>query len=282
MGLFDGLFGGGDGGFDEANENIRRNRALLDKIELPDYEEFNPLLQNYESAQFQTLSEDPVIRSQQLSILNKMAGLSETGLSDVDAQGFQNARDLGNQEARAGTENAISSAQMRGVGGSGLEFAMREAANQGGAQRALNAGLGQAAESAKGRAAYLKAFGDATGSMRDQDYKTQATNTGIINQFNMANSQGRNNANASNVDNKNSAFQYNQGLKDKNFNNQMAKVTGQMNLNNQQSDIAMAEAEQKRRRNAALTGAIGAGIGGAVGGGAGAQVGYGVGSGLGG
>jgi len=250
-------------GFSSSFENIAKNRALLDSIALPEYEEYNPLLENYESAQYQTLSEDPVLRSQQISILNKMAGLAETGLSDADAQGFQNARDLGNQEARSGTENAISSAQLRGVGGSGLEFAMREAANQGGAQRALNAGLGQASESAKGRAAYLKAFGDATGSMRDQDYRAEAANTGIINQFNMANSTGRNNTNSNNANTKNTAFQYNQGLKDKNFNNQMQRATGQMNLNNQVNDISLAQSAQRDAKNAAAYNTMGsfAGIG---------------------
>lgn len=261
MGLFDALFGGGDQGFSEANRNISKNRALLDQVELPEYQEFNPELQDYISTQSQTLSEDPLVRSQQMSILNKMAGLSETGLSDVDAAGFQKARDEGAQIARSGRENALHDAQMRGVGGSGLEFALREMGNQGGAQSAQQAGLNTAAESARGRAAYLKAFGDATGHMRDQDYRTQATNTGIINDFNKMNTQGRNQAMQNNVDTRNQAFQYNQGLKDKNFNNQMSRATGQMNLNNQQTDVALAKDAQRSARGNAVIGAIG-GIGG--------------------
>jgi hypothetical protein len=280
MGLFDALFGGGDSGFSEANRNIAKNRALLEGIELPEYEEFNPELYNYESANFETLSEDPVLRSQQLSILNKMAGLSETGLTDVDAAGFDKARELGNQEARAGRESALRDAQMRGVGGSGLEFALREAGNQSGAEMARKSGMDQAAETAKSRAAYIKAFGDMTGQVRDQDYRTENANKGIINQFNMANTQGRNAANQNNVDSRNSAFQYNQNLKDKNFNNQMSRATGQMNLNNQQTDVSIAEAEQKRKRNAALTGIAGAGVGAAFGGTQGAGLGYSIGSAL--
>ncbi len=269
-------------GFSSSYENIAKNRSLLDQIALPEYQEYVPQLENYESTQAQTLSEDPVLRSQQISILNKMAGLADTGMSDADAEGFNKARELGAQQAKAGRESALSGAQMRGVGGSGLEFALREAGNQSGAQASQNAGLNQAAESARGRAAYLKAFGDATGSMRNQDYRAQAENTGIINQFNRLNSQGRNNANQANNEARNTAFQYNQGLKDKNYNNQMQRATGQINLNNQESDIKLAQDEQRRKKNGAAYGAVGAGIGTMVGGPAGGQMGYALGSGLGG
>jgi hypothetical protein len=283
MGLFDAIFGGGDdSGFKEANNNIAKNRALLDAIDLPQYQEFNPELYDYQSANFETLSEDPLLRSQQIQILNKMAGLSETGLSDVDAAGFQQARDDGAQMARAGRESAMRDAVNRGVGGSGLEFALREMGNQGGAQAAQQAGLGVAAESARGRQAYLKAFGDATGQMRDQDMRLESANKGIINEFNRLNTQGRNQAMQGNVDARNSAFQYNQGLKDKRFNNEMSKATGQMNLNNQQTDIALAKEEQKRRQRGALMGTVGAGVGAAVTGGSaqGAGLGYTIGSGI--
>lgn len=280
MGLFDSLFGGGDQGFDEANRNIAKNRALLDQIELPEYQEFNPELYDYISTQSETISEDPLLKSQQLAHLSKLAGLADTGLSDVDAAGFQRARDEGAQLARAGRESAMRDAQNRGVAGGGLEFALREAGNQAGAQAAQNAGLNQAAESARGRLAYQKAFGDELGSVRDQDYRTQAANTGIINEFNKMNTQGRNQAMQGNVDQRNDAFKYNQGLKDKRFNNEMSRATGQMNLNNQQTDIALAQEEQRRRKQGAMTGAIGAGIGAAVGGTKGAGIGYSVGSGL--
>jgi hypothetical protein len=250
-------------GFSDAYSNIAKNRALLDNIDLPSYAEMNPELYGYQSGDVKLQQEDPVLKSQQISILNKLAGLSETGQSDADAEGFQKARDIANQEAKAGTENALSDAQRRGVGGSGLEFAMRESANQGGANRALNAGLNQAADSERGRAAYLQAFGNQAGSMRDQNYRNESANTGIINKFNEANTQGRNTMNNNNVDLKNNAFTYNQGLKDKSFNNKMTRATGQMSVNNQENDIRLAQDAQRNAKNNAAFNTFGslAGIG---------------------
>jgi hypothetical protein len=156
-----------------------------------------------------------------------------------------------------------------------MEFAMREIANQGGAQRAQQQGLQQAADSARQRALYSQAYGDSLSRTRDQDFRTSQGNTNIINDFNRANTQGRNAMNNANVGLRN------EGLKDKNYSNQVGKLDRQIGFNNQQAQISAAQAEQERKRNAAMMGAIGAGAGAMVGGPAGAGVGYSVGSSMG-
>lgn len=282
MGFLDDIFDGGDGGFDDARRGVDQNRALYDNIALPEYDEFVPELLKNESEKYQTITEDPLLKSRQLELLNDLAGLKENGLSAVDEAGFAEARDMGEQMARAGTQSAIEDAQRRGVGGSGMEFAMREIANQGGAQRGAEAARNKAAEAARQRALYAQAYGDELSGQREADLRTNSANTDIINSFNSRNTQARNSTNNNNAMLKNDAFQYNQGLKDKNFQNQLGKADRQAGLNNQMTDIALAENEAKRRKNGALTGSIGAGIGAATGGSKGAGIGYAIGRGIGG
>lgn len=276
MSLFD-LFGGGDSGFDDAREANRRNRELYGAIDLPEYSEFVPELFNSESAEYALTSDDPIVRSTQISQLNKMAGLADTGLSEADEADFAKARSQANQVSRGGTAAAMNNAAARGVGGSGLEFLMREQAAQDGAERAQAAGLETASTAAKNRLLYNQAFGQQLGQMRDQDYRTNANNTNIINQFNQANTAARNNANLYNVGSKNDAFTYNQGLKDKNFQNQMQRADRQAGFNSRDAEIAAAESEQERKRRAGIGSAIGAGVGGYFGGWGGANAGANIG-----
>lgn len=278
MGLFEGLFGGGDNGFEDARRANERNRQLLDSIALPEYQQFIPELGNVESAQYELNTEDPIIRSKQLEALAKFQDLASTGESDADAAGFLNARALGDQVAKSKTESAINDAQVRGVAGGGQEFAMREAASQAAAQRAREAAAQQAAQSAQARQQYLNAYANQLGAARDQDYRTGAQNTDIINRFNQANTQARNANTAANTGMKNEAFMYNQGLKDKTYNNQMRKYDAASGQNTRDAEISSAEAEARRRRMQAIAGAGGAVIGGAMGGGAGAQAGAQVGT----
>jgi hypothetical protein len=220
-----------------AMEQLAKNQALYNNIALPDlkWQDYNPETYTTQDAQYQTISEDPMVRSAQLAALSKMAGLANTGLSDEDAAAFQKARAQGNQMSKAGTEAALANAQARGVGGSGLEFAMREAANQQGAERAQSAGLEQAATAARQRALYNQAYAQGMGSMRTQDMNANQANADIINRFNQANTAQRNSANFANVDMRNQAqMTNNQGKRDvaqQNFNNQLQRAGGQAQAN---------------------------------------------------
>lgn len=277
MGLLDTIFGGGDGGFDAARDANNKNRALYEEIALPEYEQWVPEFLNTEAAQYELTSDDPVTRSAQLAALSKMAGLADEGLSDADMAGYTKAVNQGNQVARSGNAAVMNNAIARGVGGSGLEFIMREQANQDGAERAQEAGLQVASDAAKNRALYNKAFLDGTSGMRDQDYRTNANNTSIINQFNQANTNTRNQANQYNTGLKNQSFQYNQDLKDKNYDNQLEVTDRKAGMNNRDAEISSAEAEKRRKDRSAIGGLVGAGVGGYMGGWQGAQAGAGVG-----
>lgn len=275
-------FFGSDNSFDNAINNLNNNKALYNGIDLPKYQQFNPQLYNTKSYTYDTIHEDPLLKSAQMSVLAKMSGLADNGLSDVDQAGYAQARNLGNQISRSGTDAALQNAQARGVGGSGLEFAMREIANQGGAQRGQDAGLQQAADSARQRALYNQAYGNALSGMRNQDFQQNAANTDIINRYNQMNTQQRNQNQHQNADLQNNAWMYNQGLQDKNYQNQLGRADRLAGFNNQQTEIGYAQDQRRRQQQGAVFGAGGAVVGGVVGGPAGAYAGSQVGQSIGG
>lgn len=273
-------FFGDDDSLDIAKQMLNRNRLMYDQIALPEYKEFNPELYNSESYNHQLIAEDPMIKSRQMGNLNLLEQLSKEGLSAEDELGFMKARDMGTQQARSGTQAAIADANARGVGGGGLEFAMREIANQGGAQRSQSAGLEQAAASARQRALQAQAYQSALSQSRGDDYRANSANTDIINRFNQANTTQRNAVNQANVDQRNSAFGYNENLKDKNYSNQIGRADRIAGLNDREGELDAAEKEAARKRRAAGGQLVGGAIGGMVGGPAGAAVGSGIGGSL--
>jgi hypothetical protein len=216
---------------------LERNQALWGGLGVPTqtWKDLDPQIYRPEMAQGHTVQDDPLVKSAQMSALAKMGDLSNTGLSDVDQAGYQQARDIGNQMANSGTQAAIQNANSRGLGGSGMEFAQREMANQQGAQRAQQAGLQQASDSARQRALYNQAYSNALGNQRAQDLNLNAQNAGILNQFNMANTNMQNQANQWNVNNQNQAQLANNNGRNAamqaNFNNALARTQGAAGAN---------------------------------------------------
>ncbi len=296
------------GAFDDSQEKaqaeLKKNQRLWDGLQVPDmqWEQYNPEGYTYAGdydptmASADQISEDPLTRSAQMSALQKMAGLADSGMSDEDALGYYRAEQQGSNIAKASRDSALSDARSRGVSGGGLEFALREMGAQSGANRSQEASLEQAAQSAKQRALYNEAYLSGTSNLRNQDYQAEAANTGIINQFNMANTQTGNQAqqfnlgnkqafNSNAVDQRNQAQQRNQDGRrqttQQNFANQVIKTNGQAggNMGAAQGFAAenAANADQRKALGAALGGIVGGGFGGP----AGAKVGSAVGSGMG-
>lgn len=226
-----GLFGGMFGGDDDAMNQLRANQQLYGSLQAPTFQNYNPVAYNPQDATATQIQEDPSTRSAQQNVLNRMAGLANTGLSDVDNAGFERARELGNQMSNSGTQAAMQNAQARGVGGSGLEFAMREMAGQQGAQRAQDAGLQQAATSAQQRAMYNQAYGQGLQNLRGQDFNANSANANILNQFNAMNTQNRNQAQQYNVGQQNYAQQYANDIKQRQYQDQLQRAAGMSNAN---------------------------------------------------
>jgi hypothetical protein len=241
-----GLF---DDSEEQAERQMREILKLYEGLETPDlqFRSYRPEEYSYigdmtpEAAKHETISEDPRLKSAQMSHLAKLAGLAEDGLSDVDEATFMQAQLNAGQQARGNREAAMQNAAARGVSGGGLEFAMMEAGNQAAAQQAQMAQLQQAAESARQRALYSQAYGQQLGAVRGQDMNANAANADIINRFNLANTQTRNDAQAQNLQNRqavmnantqgrNNAQQYNaetgRAVQQQNYENQLKKTAG--------------------------------------------------------
>lgn len=240
-----GLFDHSD---DDAINQLKQNQALFGNLALPQFADYKPeqysVVGQYdpEKAQANTISEDPSVKTAQMNALNQLAGLSQTGLSDVDQAGYEKARQIGEQAAHSGLAAAMQNAQARGVGGSGLEFAMREMANQDAAGKAQDAALQQASDSARQRALYTQAFGNMAGNVRGQDFNANSANAGILNNFNMYNTGNANQAQQYNLNNAqgianqnvtgaNQAQQYNNQMKQQAYQDAYQKASGQAGAN---------------------------------------------------
>lgn len=216
MGILQALMPGDRGAQKNALEELEQARRYFEDIEVPDLNwfDYNPEAINYE-----TVSEDPLVRSAQMSALEKMATLADTGLSAEDELGYYRAGREGAEVAQRGNQAALQNAQMRGVAGSGVEMAMRDSANQQGAQRAQELAMEKASDSARQRALYNQAYMQNLSGFRDQDFGNKKANTDIINEFNTRNTTNRNDAQ-----------KYNQegriGTQQSNFDNQMSRARG--------------------------------------------------------
>lgn len=243
--LIGGIF---DDSEQQALDQLQQNKAIYAGLQVPNFEKYKPEDYQYvgdynpEDVNFKATSEDPTLRNTQINVLNRMAGLADTGLSEVDQAGYERARELGDQMSRSGTEAALQNAQGRGVAGSGLEFALREAASQGGAGRALDAGLQQSADSARQRAMYEQMMGNYASGLRSQDFGVNQANTDIMNRMNQINTQAGNQAQQYNLGQRqqimnantqghNQAQQYNNGLLQTQYQDQYQKAAGQAGAN---------------------------------------------------
>lgn len=190
-----------------------------------------------EAAQYQTVSEDPRLKTIQMGALNKLAGLSEQGLSDEDKLGYLKAQQIGQNLGQSRTASALQNAQARGISGSGVELAMRAQGDQAAQQAAQEAAMQTAADAAKQRAMYNQAYLTGAGNVRAQDYGVNSGNTDIINKFNQYNTGNRNAAQQfnvtgrqgianQNVAGRNEAQQYNNELKQKRYQDMLGRGAG--------------------------------------------------------
>ena len=205
--LIGGIF---DDSEEKAIAELQRNQDLYRNLATPDvqWQDFVPEEYRYQGdytpqmAQYEKIQEDAATRQKQLESLGAMQEMAKTGLSAQDELGYDQARQLGAQMSRAGTETALQDARRRGISGGGQEVAMREMANQAGAERARQAAMEQAANAAQQRAAYQQIYSSSLGNLRGQDYNAAQANADIINRFHQMNTAEQNAAQQANLANR--------------------------------------------------------------------------------
>jgi hypothetical protein len=206
-------------GFAHEREQALRNLMAKNAqaIELPklnqgEYErikyegDFNPeMYATPESAQYQTISEDPRTREYQMAALGRLQQFGDQAADSQESLGRYRAAQEGNAVAQQ-RENAIRQQMaMRGQGGSGAEFVLAAQGGQMGANRAQEQAMMSAQQAALQRLAGTNAAFGAASGLRGQDADVASRNADIINKFNMYNTNARNAAMMGNTDLKNAA-----------------------------------------------------------------------------
>lgn len=242
MGLLDpvsDILFGDDPYSDDIRRQIEMGKQYFGDIEVPDivWENYRP-----EEIAFETVDEDPIARSAQMAAMKKMAGLAESGLTAEDEADYAKIRNRTGKQARQARDSILQNAQMRGVAGGGMEFALKDAANQDAVERAQEAYLNKMQTRANQRAMYNRDHLNALGGMRDQDFRANSKNADIINKFNTANTTNRNEAQLVNQ----------QGRRDTqqtNFDNQMRHAGGMAGQNQGMVDYwaARSAADQDKK-----------------------------------
>jgi len=189
------------------------------------------------------------LKDKQLDALNTLNQIAqEGGLTPEDEAELRaiQRQVMGGAEAR--DASILQNMSERGMGGSGVELASRLAGNQAAQQTQAEMADRQASMAFQRKMEALNRVGDMSGKMRDQEFSEQsdvAKARDIMNQFNVgqrANVQQRNVATqnatqAANlgakqatadrgVDLRNKQEEYNKGLAQKQFDNQMAQAKG--------------------------------------------------------
>lgn len=237
----------------DPTEDIYRSQIdALNHIGLPDLDAYSYVPEEY---RYTLAQEDPGYKTRQMALLDRMAELSETGLSDADKASYAQGVGQANQAAGQRSGALMNEMKARGQGGSGLEYALREQAGQEALTRQNQSGLAQAGDSARQRALYQQAYGQALGQQRDQDWRSSAANADVINQFNQLNTTNKNNAVQGNLQRRNDVAQ-------QNYSNAINRVTA---ANGATNNLANTAAANTASQNAFQNNLIGAGAQGGMG-----------------
>jgi hypothetical protein len=245
------------GAFDTTDEQLMKLYGGMEDLyqDLPQdsqtYTAFRPGELQYtgdykpEEVQLQQIATDPKTRGDLLQNLSRMQYLADKGLSAEDELGFANARSEAEQMARGREGAVIQNMQARGQAGSGMEAALRAQAGQEAANRQRQAAMEQAAASARQKALYTQAYGNALSQFRGDDFGEAAQNAGIANQQAMTNVGGRNQAQLRNLGARQDVGQTNLAMQN----------TAQLRNIDEQNRLAQEKLADKYRRAAGIMGA---------------------------
>lgn len=228
---------------------------------------FNPQLQQalqVGPSAMEGVHVDPRLAQAQMSALNQLSQTGQMGMSPAEAAALQQINRDSQAQAQAKSQQILDNMARRGMGGSGSELAAQLQNAQSAADRSSQQGLQTAQMAQQNALQAISQAGQLGGQIGQQQFGQQsdiAKAKDYINQFNLQNSQnvqGRNVdtsnqaalhnlTNQQNIMNQNTGIanqqqQYNKGLLQQQFNNQIAKASGVAgqyqgiaNTNNQQA-----------------------------------------------
>lgn len=249
-----------------AEQNQKMAIQNAQKLKLPEYDksnfnqqtyagDFNPnLYGSPEEAKYQTISEDPRVRSMQLQALQNMQGYADQSANSQQALDRQSALNNAQILAKQQMGAIQNQAARRGQLGSGLDYVLQNQAAQQGANSAQQGYLNSAAQAALQRLQGTQGVMQGASQIRGQDFNAENTNSGIINAFNMANSNMRNATNQANTNMMNQAGTRNLDARQANHNSNVGIYNnGILRNDNNANSLFGASAQRMNAINAALT-----------------------------
>jgi hypothetical protein len=133
--------------------------------------------------------------------------------------------------------------QSRGLGGSGLEWSLKQQAGQAASDRMAGAGFDAAAEGRRQALQSLQAFGGMAGRMRDQDFGEKSDRARAADEIDRFNEASR------------------AGAVQQGFQNQMGLATGRSNAANQAANVYRGQAAQTQQQFGNYGSAVGSAAG---------------------
>lgn len=282
--------GGASAMIAQANEVSARAAREFANVNLPDIEKQKLLLEQLVSEGNLTpeelgqtslagISLDPRYKQAQMNALKEMQDLGRTGLGAEDRFALSNIQDsIANQE-QARQAGILRNMQEQGSLDSGEQLASQLMSSQAATQSANRQGQELAAQAAQARRQALEQSSNMAGNMSQAEYgqksdvarakdvaaQFNAQNRFGVQQYNLGNKQRLSEAN---VGTRNEQQQFNKGLLQQQFNNQMAKASGAAGAYSNQANTMMNAASMAKPTKGTNWGGI---IGTAAGAGAGAM-----------
>lgn len=281
--------------FGESKRSKRLNNEAIriaDALKIPRIEAMRLVLDQYvsagdftpdqaaavmqEASKMEDFQVDPLVRESQMGALQKLADISERGLTETDKAMLQKVRSQDDIRSRGAREAILQNARARGIGGSGVELASQLISQQGAASDEAMRSQDIAAMAEQRALEALAQSGALGGQIRAQDLgeaQARAAAEDAINRFNAQNLQNQRNlnvesinaaragnlANRQNVMNQNTALRNQQQIANKalyqqDYQNRLQKAGMQTGL--RQGAAAQAQAAQQAGINMA-TGLLG-------------------------
>jgi len=188
-----------------ALSDLQYNPELLNYIEAP-----NPIFyEPYNEVEATLPDYAPEGRDAQLQAIQSLLDKSDEGLTAQEKYNFmRNRRDV--ESAARGRDLALQeNLRARGMGGTGIEAALRMMSNQGAMDRLSEAIASQNALEADQRLTALSQLGQLGGQVRGQDMGAAQKSADILNSFALENSQRAREISNMNIDKRNRAAQQN-------------------------------------------------------------------------
>lgn len=168
-------------------QGLNYDPEMYDFIATPQYMQ-NTYLGDVQANQ---VNDSQLMKLAQLAGLAQLESQANNGLDAKSKAEFMRAQRAAGEFAK-GREGAImNDMQARGMGGSGLEFAMRQIAGQQGGDSLSQAMADQAAADANQRLQAQMLALESAGQIRGQDVNTSAMNAEILNNMALTNSARR-------------------------------------------------------------------------------------------